>query len=74
MTAVYAGLSVDTPDLKALRVKIIDAKDGSVGTEAEHSIDTADWLANEIKNVRGVAKLFATGGDLQIALRRTRSG
>jgi hypothetical protein len=42
------------------------------GLEAEHSIDTADWLANEIKNVRGVAKLFATGGDLQIALRRSR--
>lgn len=42
------------------------------GLEAEHSIDTADWLANEIKNVRGVASLFATGGDLQIALRRSR--
>jgi hypothetical protein len=43
------------------------------GLEAEDSIETADWLANEIKNVRGVAKLFATGGDLQIALRRSRS-
>jgi hypothetical protein len=42
------------------------------GTEAEHSLDTAEWLANEIGAVRGITKLFATGGDLQIALRRTR--
>jgi hypothetical protein len=42
------------------------------GTEAEHSLDTAEWLANEIGAVRGVSKLFATGGDLQIALRRSR--
>jgi len=40
--------------------------------EAEDSIDTAEWLANEIGAVRGISKLFATGGDLQIALRRTR--
>lgn len=44
------------------------------GLEAEHSVETADWLANEIKNVRGVTNLFATGGDLQIALRRSRDG
>lgn len=42
------------------------------GLEAEHSLDTADWLANEIGAVRGISKLFATGGDLQIALRRSR--
>jgi|GEM_PF-2243334 len=42
-------------------------------TEAEHSIDTAEWLANEIGAVRGVGKLFATAGDLQIALRRSRN-
>lgn len=42
------------------------------GDEAEHSIDTAEWLANEIGTVRGISKLFATGGDLQIALRRSR--
>ena len=40
--------------------------------QAEHSLDTADWLANEIGAVRGVKQLFATGGDLQIALRRSR--
>ncbi len=42
------------------------------GEEAEHTLDTADWLANEIKAIRGVAQVFATGADLQIALRRTR--
>ncbi|MEO8705670.1 MAG: hypothetical protein ABI867_36905 [Kofleriaceae bacterium] len=45
---------------------------GAHATEAVHSIETAEWLANEIGAVRGVAKLFATGGDLQIALRRSR--
>jgi hypothetical protein len=44
------------------------------GIEAEHSIETADWLANEIGAVRGINKMFATGGDLQIALRRSREG
>jgi hypothetical protein len=42
------------------------------GTEAQQSLETAEWLANEIGAVRGIAKVFATGGDLQIALRRTR--
>jgi hypothetical protein len=41
--------------------------------DAEHSIETADWLANEIGAVRGIKTLFATGGDLQVALRRSRS-
>lgn len=43
------------------------------GSEAQHSLETADWLANEIGTVRGVKQLFATGGDLQIALRRSRA-
>jgi hypothetical protein len=42
------------------------------GIEAEHSLDTAEWLCNEIGAVRGIDKIFATGGDLQIALRRSR--
>ena len=42
------------------------------GEEAEHSLDTAEWLANEIGAIRGIRKLFATGGDLQLALRRSR--
>jgi hypothetical protein len=44
------------------------------GEEAEHSLETAEWLANEIGSIRGVRKLFATGGDLQLALRRSREG
>jgi hypothetical protein len=43
------------------------------GDDAEHALDTADWLAHEMGSIRGIAKLFATGGDLQIALRRSRS-
>lgn len=42
------------------------------GEEAVHALDTAEWLANELKAIRGVAQMFATGGDVQIALRRTR--
>jgi hypothetical protein len=42
------------------------------GKEAQDSMDTAEWLANEITAIRGIDKLFATGGDLQIALRRSR--
>jgi len=34
--------------------------------------DAAQKLAKEIERVRGVGALFATGGDLQIALRRTQ--
>ena len=40
--------------------------------DAEHSLDTADWLANEIGAVKGIRRLFATGGDLQVAIRRSR--
>ncbi|MBC7977522.1 MAG: hypothetical protein H7138_21310, partial [Myxococcales bacterium] len=43
------------------------------GDEAEDALDTADWLAHEISTLRGVGKLFATGGDLQLALRRSRT-
>jgi hypothetical protein len=43
------------------------------GIEAEHSLETAEWLANEIGAVRGIDRIFATGGDLQIALRRSRT-
>lgn len=42
------------------------------GEEAEDSLETAEWLANEIGSIRGIRKLFATGGDLQLALRRSR--
>ncbi len=42
------------------------------GDEAIAQPQTADWLANEVMRIRGVDKLIATGGDLQIALRRAR--
>ena len=40
--------------------------------DAEHSLETADWLANEIGAMKGIRRLFATGGDLQVAIRRSR--
>lgn len=43
-----------------------------MGEEAEDSADEAHRLAREISRLRGVGALFATGGDLQVALRRTR--
>jgi hypothetical protein len=43
------------------------------GAEALRSLDTAEWLANEIGAVSGIDRIFATGGDLQIALRRSRT-
>lgn len=42
------------------------------GDEALDVPDAAQRLAKEIERVRGVGALFATGGDLQIALRRTQ--
>jgi hypothetical protein len=44
------------------------------GKEAQDSMDTAEWLANEITAIRGINKLFASGGDLMLALRRSRDG
>lgn len=43
------------------------------GDEAQRSLDTAEWLANEIGAVRGIDRIYATAGDLQIALRRSRT-
>jgi hypothetical protein len=42
------------------------------GFEPLDSPDAAQQLAKKIERVRGVGALFATGGDLQIALRRTQ--
>ncbi|MFT3693492.1 MAG: hypothetical protein QM831_10160 [Kofleriaceae bacterium] len=42
------------------------------GHDAQDQIESANALAKEIERVRGVGALFATGGDLQIALRRTQ--
>jgi hypothetical protein len=46
---------------------------GAHGEEAEHSLDTAEWLGNELGAIRGIRRLFATPGDLQVALRRSRN-
>jgi hypothetical protein len=42
------------------------------GQEAEHSLEIAEWLVHELRSIRGIATVFATGGDLQLALRRSR--
>jgi hypothetical protein len=42
------------------------------GDDALDSPEAAQGLAKEIERIRGVGALFATGGDLQIALRRTQ--
>lgn len=42
------------------------------GDDALDTPDAANRLAKEIERVRGIGALFATGGDLQIALRRTQ--
>jgi hypothetical protein len=44
----------------------------SLGHDAMDSVDKATELAKQVEKVRGVGALFATGGDLQIALRRTQ--
>ncbi len=43
-----------------------------MGPEAEDSATEAHRLAREISRLRGVGAVFATGDDLQVALRRTR--
>jgi hypothetical protein len=42
------------------------------GQDAQDSGEVAAQLVKEIERVRGIGALFATGGDLQIALRRTQ--
>ena len=42
------------------------------GDDAIDSSDEAHKLAQSFERMRGIGALFATGGDLQIALRRTQ--
>lgn len=42
------------------------------GDEAQDSPEVAHALTRELERIRGVGALFATAGDLQIALRRTQ--
>ena len=60
-------------------MQIIDAVTARIAIlllqQGDNALDTpesANKLAKEIERVRGVGALFATGGDLQIALRRTQ--
>jgi len=64
-------IEVDTQILDAViaRVAMLLV---SYGDDALDSPETAQKLAKEVERVRGVGALFATGGDLQIALRRTQ--
>jgi hypothetical protein len=43
-----------------------------LGDDAQESMEAAQRLAKEVGRLRGVGALFATAGDLQIALRRTQ--
>lgn len=43
-----------------------------LGDDAQDSGEAAQKLAKELERLRGVGALFATAGDLQIALRRTQ--
>lgn len=42
------------------------------GDAAEHSLETASWLVHALGGIHGIGRMFATGGDLQLALRRSR--
>jgi hypothetical protein len=43
-----------------------------LGDDAQDSLEAAQRLAKELSRLRGIGALFATAGDLQIALRRTQ--
>lgn len=58
-----------------VRESVIEHLSGLLHTHGDEAVEdgqTADWLTNEISMIRGVDRLIATGGDLQIALRRSR--
>jgi hypothetical protein len=62
-------IDMSIPDAIRARVTMLLT---SSGHDAMDSVDSANQLAKQIEKVRGVGALFATGGDLQIALRRTQ--
>lgn len=59
-----AGIAGVAPQLRGLL--------GERGTEAIHSLETAEQLADALGAMPGVHKLFASASDLQVALRRSR--
>jgi len=64
-------VELDTSILAAItaRASILLVQHGDAALDEP---DAATQLAKELARVRGVGALFATGGDLQIALRRTQ--
>jgi hypothetical protein len=62
-------IDMDIVDAILARVTILLIQRGG---DAIDSPDGAQALAKELERVRGIGALFATGGDLQIALRRTQ--
>jgi hypothetical protein len=67
----------DLLELRRGRLDSIAAQLGELlaehGAEAQQSHETAEWLARRICAIPGIFRLFATPGDLQIALRRSRA-
>jgi hypothetical protein len=64
-----AELDLSIRDAIAARTAILLIQHGE---HAQDSLEAADRLARELTKIRGVGALFATPGDLQIALRRTQ--
>jgi hypothetical protein len=59
--------SIETAIIARIAILLAQA-----GLDVLDSSDAAQQLAKNIERVRGVGALFATGGDLQIALRRSQ--
>ena len=64
-------IEVDTSILDGITARVAMLLQAR-GDDAQDSAEIAQRLAKELERVRGVGALFATAGDLQIALRRTQ--
>lgn len=64
-------IEVDTSILEGITARVAILLQ-AMGDDAIDSGEVAQRLAKDFERVRGVGALFATGGDLQIALRRTQ--
>jgi hypothetical protein len=64
-------IEVDTSILDGITARVAILLQ-ALGDDAIDESESANRLAKDLERVRGVGALFATGGDLQIALRRTQ--
>ncbi len=64
-------IEVDTSILEGITARVAMLLQAH-GEDAQDSGEIAQRLAKDLERVRGVGALFATAGDLQIALRRTQ--